>query len=127
MKAAGNPYRELTDEQQELYMNLIFDAFGHFKRDILLYRPSIIGLNNLSDGRGVSGSQALDYKLVDELGSRSLALKHAAMMGGIEGKPEEEDFSVYSAPLANLFTSMGYHLASGFRSALTDGNGGLSA
>ncbi len=120
MKAAGNPYEEFTPEQEGLYTALLLEAFDSFKAQIMLYRPAITGLDELSDGRVVSGRQALNYGLVDEVGSRSLALRRAAQMGGIDGDPEEKAFNVYGPPLADIFLSMGYNMASGFKRSLAE-------
>ncbi len=120
MKAAGNPYEEFTPQQEALYMALLLEAFESFKAQIQAYRPQLTGLEELSDGRVVSGRQALNYGLVDELGSRSLALRRAAEMGGIEGEPEEKMFVTYGSPLSSMFTSMGYNLASGLKRGLTE-------
>jgi protease-4 len=123
MKAAGNPFEEFTPEQKERYMVLLKDAFANFKRDVTEYRPGVTGLDELSDGRVVNGRQAFAYGLVDELGSRSVALKRAAELGGIEGEPEEKLFSAYGNPFAGMFASAGYEMASGFKRGLAADTG----
>jgi protease-4 len=44
-------------------------------------------IEEIADGRVLSGRQALERKLVDELGDLSDAIEYAGKLGGIEGKP----------------------------------------
>ena len=52
---------------------------------IYLTRAEIV---ELADGRIYSGRQALDSKLLDQLGNLPDAIKTAGELAGIEGKPK---------------------------------------
>jgi protease-4 len=90
-KDAGSMYRELTPEERELFQDTIDDVYDKFVDAILegrrhkeLTRERI---EEIADGRILSGRQALEENLVDELGDLSDAIEYAGKLGGIEGKP----------------------------------------
>jgi protease-4 len=90
-KDAGSMYRELTPEERELFQDTIDDVYDQFVDAILegrrhkeLTRERI---EEIADGRILSGRQALEENLVDELGDLSDAIEYAGKLGGIEGKP----------------------------------------
>ena len=61
-------------------MDTIFEARGD-----LLTRAEIV---ELADGRIFSGKQALEAKLLDQLGNLQDAIETAGALAGIEGKPK---------------------------------------
>ncbi len=90
-KDAGSAYRKLTPEEKELFQETIDDVYQQFLDAILegrghteLTREQI---EEIADGRVLSGRQALERKLVDELGDLSDAVEYAGELAGIEGKP----------------------------------------
>jgi protease-4 len=90
-KDAGSMYRELTPEERELFQDTIDDVYDQFVDAILegrrhkeLTRERI---EEIADGRILSGRQALEENLVDEMGDLSDAIEYAGKLGGIEGKP----------------------------------------
>ena len=90
-KDTGSPVRDLTDEERELLQATLDDVHNQFidavfeGRQEHLTREEIVAL---ADGRIFSGQQALEYKLVDQLGNLSDAIERAGELGGIEGKPK---------------------------------------
>lgn len=90
-KDAGSMYRELTPEEKELFQETIDDVYEQFLDAILEGRQHAEltreQLEAIADGRVMSGKQALEKKLVDELGDLSDAIEYAGKLGGIEGKP----------------------------------------
>ena len=90
-KDAGSPFRELTSEERELFQETIDDVYGQFldaimegRRDKGLTREQ---LEEVADGRIMSGRQALEKNLIDELGDLTDAVEYAGRLGGIQGKP----------------------------------------
>jgi protease-4 len=90
-KDAGSMYRNLTPEERELFQATIDDVSDQFLDAILegrqhkeLTRKQI---EEIADGRLLSGRQALERKLVDELGDLTDAIEYAGKLGGIEGEP----------------------------------------
>ena len=90
-KDTGSPFRELTEQEQAVLQSTVDDVYNQFvdtifeARGDLLTRPEIV---ELADGRIYSGKQALDSKLLDQLGNLPDAIKTAAELAGIEGKPK---------------------------------------
>ena len=90
-KDTGSPMRDLTDEERELLQATLDDVHNQFidavfeGRQEHLTRAEIVAL---ADGRIFSGQQALEHKLVDQLGNLPDAIKRAGELGGIEGKPK---------------------------------------
>ena len=90
-KDTGSPVRDLTAEERELLQATLDDVHNQFidavfeGRQEHLTREEIVAL---ADGRIFSGQQALDHKLVDQLGNLSDAIERAGELGGIEGKPK---------------------------------------
>ncbi len=87
-KDAGNPSRELTDEERAYFQAYIEDAFASFVDTVALER----GLPRdevmeVADGRVFTGTRALELGLIDGIGDLYHAVHVAAGMAGIEGEP----------------------------------------
>ncbi|MBI5244003.1 MAG: signal peptide peptidase SppA [Elusimicrobia bacterium] len=89
MKDIGSMTRAMTKEERELLQALIDDAYGQFLKAVSDGRgmPQEV-VKPLADGRIFTGAQALESRLVDELGDSQRALELAAKLGKISGKPE---------------------------------------
>ena len=90
-KDTGSPFRKLTEQEQAVLQATVDDVHTQFvdtiteARSDLLTRPEVV---ELADGRIFSGKQALDAKLIDQLGNLPDAIKIAGELGGIDGKPK---------------------------------------
>ena len=90
-KDTGSPFRALTEQEQAVLQATIDDVHNQFvdtiaeARSDLLTRTEVV---ELADGRIFSGKQALDAKLIDQLGNLPDAIKIAGELGGIDGKPK---------------------------------------
>ena len=90
-KDTGSPFRELTEQERAVLQATVDDVYNQFvdtifeARGNLLTREEIV---ELADGRIFSGKQALDSKLLDQLGNLPDAIETAAKLAGIEGKPK---------------------------------------
>ena len=90
-KDTGSPVRDLTDEERELLQATLDDIHNQFidavfeGRQEHLTREEIVVL---ADGRIFSGQQALEHKLVDQLGNLPDAIERAGELSGIEGRPK---------------------------------------
>jgi protease IV len=88
-KDIGSPVRDMTAEERQLIQGIVDDIYDQFVRTISEKRK--IPLDNIiriADGRIFSGRQALQLKLLDELGGLQDAVLIAGRLSGIEGKPE---------------------------------------
>ena len=91
-KDSGSAYRYFTPEERKLFQDMIDDVYGQFvdavyngRKHTKLTKEQIV---KIADGRVMSGRQAFQYKLVDELGNLEDAVQYAAKISGIEGKPK---------------------------------------
>jgi len=87
-KDIGSPVRDMTAEEKQLIQGIVDDIYDQFVRTIAEDRKiPLEQVQSLADGRIFSGRQALQLKLVDELGSLEDAVLLAGRLAGIEGKP----------------------------------------
>lgn len=84
-KEAGNPNKPLTEEERARFqrdLDLVHEAFIE---EVARYRElPVEEVQGLADGSGYTGRDALDKKLVDELGSRAAARAYFATTLGID-------------------------------------------
>jgi protease-4 len=120
LKDAGNPFREMTPEERQLFQTLLGSVHQQFIAAVAQGRGlKVEEVEPIADGRVMTGAQAKELKLVDELGNFNDAIKLAAALGGIEGEPrlkqarEEKLF-----PFQKLLEDGGEALARGARRAL---------
>ncbi len=91
-KDIGSPYREITPEEMELLQDMIDDVHDQFISDVAAGRDlDVEDVREVSDGRILTGRQAKERGLIDELGNLYDAIDLAAEMAGIES-PEITDF-----------------------------------
>ncbi len=71
LKDAGSPFRNLSEEEQRIFQEIIDELYGRFLEVIYERRKDDLSLDeirNLSDGRVYTALQALKLKLIDEVG-----------------------------------------------------------
>lgn len=94
-KDAGNPFRELTAGEQEMFQNLVDGSYEDFVDHVATNReisPTTI-INQL--GAGIfTASDAVDNGLIDETGNFDRAHEVAAEMAGIDGTYDVREVSV---------------------------------
>ena len=109
-KDTGSPVRDLTAEERELLQATLDDVHNQFidavfeGRQEHLTQEEIVAL---ADGRIFSGQQALEHKLVDQLGNLPDAIERAGELGGIEGKPKVVRTERKTSMLERLLGSTG--------------------
>ena len=87
-KDTGSAFRPMTEEEQNLLQEMLMDVYEQFVEAVAESRKMPIeDVKKYADGRIFSGRQALEYGFIDALGTQSDALKRAADLAGIEGKP----------------------------------------
>lgn len=88
-KDAGSPFRDMTKEEKALMQGLLDDVHNQFidavSRGRNLNRQEV---EKIADGRIITGKQAKDLKLVDELGNFNDAVEIARNLSGIKGDPK---------------------------------------
>lgn len=103
-KDAGNPFRELTPGEQQMFQDLVDDSYEDFVDHIATNREispaTIIG----QLGAGIfSASDAVENGLVDETGNFDRAHEVAAELAGIEGDYDVREVSIDLGFLGALF------------------------
>jgi protease-4 len=89
-KDTGNPAREMTEDEQRLLTDMVLDTHEQFVEAVLAGRPvEEDAVRPYFDGRVLTGRQALELGLVDELGNINSALEKAAELAGLPSVPEE--------------------------------------
>ena len=87
-KDIGSPYRKTTEEEKEYFQFVIGDVYDQFVTAVATERKlDREHVKKYADGRVFTGRQALEYGFVDTLGTFEDAIKDAAKLGGIKGKP----------------------------------------
>ncbi len=89
-KDIGSPNRDMTPDEKKLILDMIQNIYEQFTSVVLESRKGKIKkeeLAKVADGRVMTGHQALQYGLVDRLGSFEDAVDEAKKLAGITGEP----------------------------------------
>jgi len=87
-KDIGSPFREMTPEEKKLMQSVIDNVHQQFIQAVADGRKMDHSkVAQVADGRILTGEQAKQLGLVDQLGNLQDAIDTAAKMVGIEGKP----------------------------------------
>jgi len=99
-KATGSPFKELTDEERTYLKSMIMDMHSQFVSDVARGRDMPLEqVQNLADGRIMTGQQALNHGLVDVLGGQEEAVELLMKLAGIEEKVELLEDPTRDVPL----------------------------
>ena len=84
-----NPFREMTEDEKKLLLELEKDVLNQFKEAVVENRKGKlkVDIDRIADGRIFTGHQAVEIGLVDRLGNLEDAVNEAAKLAGIKGKP----------------------------------------
>ena len=87
-KDVGSPFRDMTDQEKKLLQDVIDDVHSQFITAVAQGRNmQEADVRAIADGRIFTGRQALDLKLVDQLGDLEDSIMIAGELVGIKGKP----------------------------------------
>jgi protease-4 len=95
-KDAGSPFREMTPQEKKLLQSVIDDVHSQFIEAVIKGRNETLAegrklsleeVRAIADGRILTGRQAYDLRLVDELGDLGDSIRIAGTLAGIKGKP----------------------------------------
>jgi protease-4 len=88
-KDIGSPFRKMTDKEKELLKGVIDDIYNQFVNAVSterqLKKEEVL---KIADGRIITGNQAIELGLVDELGDLQDAVNAAAKAVGIKKRPK---------------------------------------
>ena len=93
LKAAPNGFEPTSPEARAALASIVMDSYQWF-RDLVGDRRKLEGeaLEKVADGRVFTGRQALDLKLIDELGNEQTAIAWLAREKGIDAKTPVRDY-----------------------------------
>ncbi len=98
-------YRDLSADERDLIQRMVDSSYKKFLKDVSLGRNIAISeIEPHADGRVMNGQSALEYKLIDTIGSFEDAIAQAKEKADLP-----EDAAVYDeikSPLEQLFMSM---------------------
>jgi protease-4 len=87
-KDVGSPFRDMSEPEKKLLQDVIDDVHSQFITAVAEGRNmQETEVRAIADGRIFTGRQALDLKLVDQLGDLADSIKVAGKLVGIRGKP----------------------------------------
>lgn len=87
-KDIGSPFRKMTEEESKLLNDVIDDVYNQFVDAIVAERNlAKEDVLKIADGRILTGKQARELGLIDELGDLQEVIYAAAKAVGIKGKP----------------------------------------
>ncbi len=87
-KDVGSPFREMSAQEKKILQDVIDDVHSQFIKAVAEGRNmQEADVRAIADGRIFTGRQALDLKLVDQLGDLADSIKIAGELVGIHGKP----------------------------------------
>ena len=87
-KDVGSPLRGMKPEERKLLQSVVDDVHQQFVQAVAKGRGLPVSeVNEIADGRIMTGQQALTLKLVDEMGGLEKTLELLAKKIGVEGRP----------------------------------------
>jgi protease-4 len=87
-KDVGSPFRDMSEPEKKILQDVIDDVHSQFIKAVAEGRNmQEAEVRTIADGRIFTGRQALDLKLVDQLGDLADSIKVAGDLVGIKGKP----------------------------------------
>lgn len=111
LKDIGSISRKMTPNEEKLLREVIDNIHNQFLR-VIEERRGLTGeeLASIANARIFTGEQALEKRLIDELGNLSDAIEIAARAAGIEGEPriveEKKRFSLLQLILGKTELSL---------------------
>jgi protease-4 len=87
MKDSGGFWRDVTEEEKKVFQTIIDDYYQKFMEVVHQNRKEFLSreeLARIADGRVYTGTQALDLKLIDELGYFDQALKKILSLAALK-------------------------------------------
>lgn len=107
LKDAGSPFRNLSEQEQRLFQEVIDELYERFLEVVHEKRKGLLTLEeirDMADGRVYTASQALKLKLIDEVGYFDEALARVLSLAKI-ASAKVVAYSYYPKRQSNLYAS----------------------
>jgi protease-4 len=93
-KDIGSPNRPMTDDERKIIQDILMETYEQFVQVVAEGRKmDPAKVRQIADGRILSGRQALELGLVDELGDMHRAVQVAAELAKLEGEPKVKELN----------------------------------
>jgi len=123
LKDAGSPFRATTDDERAFFNHFVQGIYEQFLGDVAEGRKGKITLEKLrpiADGRVLTGKEALEVGLIDELGNFEAALDRAGQLSGKSGVaipvfPPEKGTTLLERVTGRAASEVGRGLVDGLR------------
>jgi protease-4 len=103
LKDAGNPFREMTAEDEALFQSLIDDIYDQFVTLTAERRNlELDAVKKIADGRVMTGRAAKEAGLIDELGGLHEAARKAMVMAKVRKAKEDGETDTSTAAYEEL-------------------------
>lgn len=87
LKDAGSPFKSLRDDERQYFLGVIMDMYDDFLTTVIEHRQiTAEQLEGFADGRALTGRQAKELGLVDQLGDKNDALTYLYQECGLTPK-----------------------------------------
>ncbi len=109
-KDMGSPARPMTEEEKQIIKDIIGEMYAEFKGVVLESRGSRLDMSQfdkMTDGRVVTGRQALKAGLVDALGNKQDAVNKAGNLAGLGDDPKVCDIEKPKTFFEEMFGAVG--------------------
>lgn len=106
-KDAGTPFRDMTEEERVIFQGIIDEYYGDFLEAVSRSRKDRIAaadLRAIADGRVYSARQALELKLVDEIGYFDDAFRKALSLASLRAA-RLVAFTYYPKSKTNIYAA----------------------
>jgi len=88
-KDVGSPLRAMKPEERKLLQDVVDDVHQQFVQAVAKGRGMPVAeVRMIADGRIMTGRQALQFKLIDEVGGLEKTIELLAKKIGVEGRPK---------------------------------------
>lgn len=107
MKDSGSAFRDMTEEEKKVFQDVVDELYMRFLDVVYQKRKDAISIEELkkiADGRIYTASQALELKLIDEIGYFNTALKKALSLASLRDA-NVIAFTYYPTKKTNIYAS----------------------
>jgi protease-4 len=88
LKDAGSPFRAMSADEKQYFQRFVNGIYEQFLDDVATARKLDKNeLRLIADGRVLTGEEAKQAKLIDEIGNLEDALDGAVKLAGLKGEP----------------------------------------
>jgi protease-4 len=131
LKDAGNPFREMTPDDRAYWQSMIDRVYKQFVKAVAESRKlPEAKVREFADGRVLTGDQALELGLIDQLGNFHDAVDLVASMANLKGEPHliyppDERAKLFESMLGGVVHGIAEEVRAEVRAETSPGRPGL--